>query len=156
MGLHKLSPLAKQIASLRVSLQNGHGQDHVVIDGGFLNHRMKTRGGAAYGLVIKGDVLPHVKQCAKEIQLIQSRGYEITVVFDGKTPPVKLGTSQARKIKREENATAARLLVNRGGGSRAEINKLASNACVFDSRTIAQIAALLRGQMKGEVYIAPG
>lgn len=84
-----------------------------------------------------------------------SRGYRVTVVFDGATPPAKRSTSVDRTRKREESAAAARRLVD-DGGDITEVNRLAASACVFDGRINARLAAQLRQLELCEVYIAPG
>ncbi|CAM9230493.1 unnamed protein product, partial [Pylaiella littoralis] len=89
------------------------------------------------------------------VKLFEDRNFLVTVVFDGRPPPAKGGTSQHRRERREKSAQQARALHD-AGGCPVEINKLASAACAFDGRVTAEIATRLRARIGGVVYIAPG
>lgn len=156
MGVTGLSPLLKGIGSLAVYLGRGgvNGKEAVVVDGGFLLHRMATRGDAAYQMVFEADVTAMVRQCAKEIKRFEDRGLTVWVVFDGATPPAKGSTGEGRRLRRECKEREAREL-DAAAGSRLKVNQLAAESCSFDARTIAQIATLLRSEIEGRVYIAP-
>ena len=129
-------------------------KEAVVVDGGFLLHRMATRGEAAYQMVFEADVTAMVRQCAKEIKRLEDRGLTVWVVFDGATPPAKGSTGEGRRLRRERKETEAREL-DAAAGSRLKVNQLAAESCSFDARTTAQIATLLRSKIEGRVYIAP-
>ncbi|CAM9457621.1 unnamed protein product, partial [Scytosiphon promiscuus] len=154
MGIDLLSPLVKGIGSVRVSLRHGQGS-HVVIDGRFLNHRMSARSTAARDLVIDDDLTSHVRQCARHIRLFEGLGYRVTVVFDGSVPPAKAAAASELARQREHARRRARDLDGRKVQPEA-VNQVAVNACVFDARTVARIAALLRPKIKGKVFLAPG
>lgn len=155
MGVLSLAQKAKSLASVRVTLNDGQDRDHVIIDGGFLNHRMCTRKDAATTLLFDDDIEPLARAHAEEVKKFEARRFRVTVVFDGASAPAKRGTSDDRTRKRAEYAAAARLLAKKDG-ARVEVNRLASNACVFDSRVNARLAMRLREMIRGEVYIAPG
>ncbi|CBJ32902.1 conserved unknown protein [Ectocarpus siliculosus] len=89
------------------------------------------------------------------MKLFEDRNFLVTVVFDGRPPPAKSGTSQHRRERRQKSAQQARALHD-AGGCPVEINKLASAACAFDGRVTAEIATRLRARIRGEVNIAPG
>lgn len=154
MGINLLSPLAKGIASVQVSLRHGQGS-HVIIDGRFLNHRMSGRGTAARDLIIDDDLTAHVRQCARRVRQFEDLGYRVTVVFDGAVPPAKMASVADLSRQRELARRRARELDSRGVQPEA-VNQVAAKACVFDSRMVARIAALLRPRIKGKVLIAPG
>ncbi|CAM9259552.1 unnamed protein product, partial [Hapterophycus canaliculatus] len=90
------------------------------------------------------------------VRKFEDRGYLVTVVFDGMSPPAKAGTSDGRRERREGFYRRARELQKREPRKSALINALASQACVFDNRVNARIAKHLRSLIRGEVYIAPG
>lgn len=154
MGVTSLAKKAKALASVKVHLKDGGGEQHVIIDGGFLNHRLCTKAGAASSLLFDGDIEPLVDQFISEIALFENRGYKVTLVFDGGTPPAKAGTHEERTISREASPRAAEDLAG-GGGSIQEVNRLATGACVFDAPVNARLAVRLRNLIKGDVYIAP-
>ena len=156
MGVTKLASYAKAVASCSVHLGDGRGCDHVIIDCGYLNHRLCTRGVAASQLLLHDDVLQIAAEIGNEVRMFEERGYLVTVVFDGTTPPAKQCTSDSRARSREESARQARDLHREHPRRRQEINKLASGACVFDSRVNARIAMHIKNHIKGEVHIAPG
>lgn len=113
MGVYWLSKKAKALASVRVHLNDG--LDHVIMDGGFLNHRLCTRNHAASSLLFHDDIEPLVKEYGVEVNKFERRGYQVTIVFDGAASPTKTDTSQDRAKKREESASAARCLAADGG-----------------------------------------
>ena len=130
------------------------GKQAVVVDGGFLLHRMASRGEAAYRMVFEADLSAMVRQCAREIKRFEDRGVAVWVVFDGATPPAKESTGDGRRLRRERKKTEAHEL-DAAAGSRLKVKLLAAEACSFDARTTAQIATLLRPEIEGRVYIAP-
>ncbi|CAN0496003.1 unnamed protein product, partial [Scytosiphon promiscuus] len=109
----------------------------------------------ASSLLLHDDVRPLALECAKEMALFEARGYRVTVVLDGASPPAKAGTSDKRAISREEFGRQARELHKVSPKKRTQINTLASGACVFSSRTNARLAKHLRANIRGEVYVAP-
>lgn len=156
MGVDGLPPLLKTVGNLAAYLgqRGADGKEAVVVDGGFLLHRMATRGEAAYEMVFEDDVSAMVRQCAREIKRFESRGIIVWVVFDGATPPAKESTGDGRRLQRERKEMEARQL-DAAAGSRLKVNQLAAGACSFDTRTTARIATLLRPKIEGRVYIAP-
>lgn len=156
MGVDGLPALLKTVGSLAAYLghRGADGKEAVVIDGGFLLHRMATRGEAAYEMVFEDNVSAMVRQCAREIKRFESRGIMVWVVFDGASPPAKGSTGDGRRLQRERKEMEARAL-DGAAGSRLKVNSLAAGACSFDTRTTARIATLLRPKIDGRVYIAP-
>lgn len=153
MGILSLSKHAKSVGSLSVNLQHAEHDDRIVVDGGFLLHRCCTKGGQRHAIYCCTTTSPRLSKSvlSRSLSWFESRGFKVTVVLDGSTPPAKKSTSEARRTKREAAASEAREL-QRTGGRLTEINKKAS---VFDSLVVARVATLLRPQIAGEVYIAP-
>ncbi|CBJ33934.1 exonuclease I Exo1 [Ectocarpus siliculosus] len=116
---------------------------------------MCLRGVAAANLLLNKDVSRQGEECARDMKLFEDHNFLVTVVFDGRPPPVKSGTSQHRRERRKKSAQQARALHD-AGGCPVEINKLASAACAFNGRVTAEIATRSRALIRGEVYIAPG
>lgn len=156
MGVDGLPPYLKGVGSLAVYLGRRRADEKVavIIDGGYLLHKMCVRGEAAYELVFEGDVTALVRQCVREVKRLESRGIEVIVVFDGAAPPAKGSTGDDRREKREIAERKAREL-DKKAGSRLKVSKLAAGACSFDPRTTARVARRLRREIVGLVYIAP-
>ena len=156
MGVRSLSPFLKVIGGASICFDGGRNARplHVIIDGGFLLHRQKKRGEAAYLLVLKNDVSGFVLECQREVGRFEKRGIKVTVVFDGKAPPAKQDTGDTRRTKREEAAELAKELEDKAA-TRQQVNEAAANGCSFSVRTTARVARGLREGIKGQVYIAP-
>ena len=156
MGVAGLPEILKKIGNLAVYLGQHPTNEKVavLVDGGFLLHKMKARGEAAYELFFRNNVTAMVSQCARELKRFEKRGIAVTVVFDGAAPPAKGGTGDGRRASREKSGREAREL-DAAAGSRLQVSKLAANACSFDPRTTARIAALLRDEIAGSVYTSP-
>ncbi|CAN0346005.1 unnamed protein product, partial [Scytosiphon promiscuus] len=152
MGVEGLAGFFKTVATEDVDLSVGGGRGFLV-DGHFMMHQAAS-GRVAAALVLEDDEVPLFEAVSARLERVVEAGWDVVVVFDGATPPGKLGTSQHRSDKREkalrdtQDAHARRL-------PRAQVERLARGAVRFSSEVTAKVATRLLQSIRVQCIIAP-
>lgn len=156
MGVQGLARVLKVVAGEDVDLREGGG-GVILVDGHFIMHQTACTGGVAEALVLNEDEVPLFRGVAARLERLVEAGWLVVVVFDGATPPGKLGTSQRRLDNRERalsNCRDAKANLN-GTGARAQVQRFARNAVRFSPLVTAKVAKRLAEALRVQCIIAP-
>lgn len=144
MGVTGLSERLKEVASRRVRLDGEGGEKHVIVDGHYGLHVVAANPAVAAPLVLSDNATTLAWALAERLKPLASARWDITVVFDGCTPPGKAATAQSRSSVRE--AARERCFELEQGGvphETAEFRKAARDAVHFTSFVVARVARML-------------
>lgn len=116
----------------------------VLVDGHFELHRSASRAEAAIPLLLRDDVIPLALAVADHLKCFSSAGWDITVVFDGDSPPSKSRTAQAQSSGRTEALELFRRLSPEFPTNRDKLEAAGKNAVSFSPHIVARVARVLR------------
>lgn len=160
MGVKGLSGWLKEFASTRIALNDVDEEEdagkHIIVDGNFELHRAGGLGPAALSLVAFDDVVPLAMSMANNLNKLAAVGWELTVVFDGRTPPSKAGTARSRSSDRERaRERCMELLLNEVPLNRAELERVAKRAVAFPSSVVRRVSYIIGHVLRCSCVISP-
>lgn len=150
MGVADLLKLCKQGASLDVSFTRGDGNSLLLVDGGFMLHKVLSWARVAAALHA-GNAQPLMDACVKFVQRFREAGWVVFVVFDGISPPAKLRTATERLARRQE--AEGKLLDP--ATSESDRTKLVKQCVGLDARTREKVSRAIKARCESETVIAP-
>lgn len=160
MGVAGLPQLLKEVASKEVRLdgcgENEGSERHIIVDGHFALHRAASNASAAVSMVVHDNIEPLANIMAHRLNVLRSAGWELTVVFDGRTPPGKANTAQSRASVREgSRQTCLKLLQEGVPANHPDLEAAAKRAVHFSSFVVARVARLLVSRLRCTCIRAP-
>lgn len=151
MGVSGLLKLCKEGASEEISLTHGDSKSLIILDGCFMLHRCLSQTGVASSVHNSGgDLSELIGACVRFVNRLRDAGWTVFVVFDGKSPPAKSGTSRKRREAREK---ALRALSASTTG--AEREKHVKHCVGLTPRIIAKVGREIADRCGVDTITAP-
>lgn len=142
MGVSGLLKLLKEVASRTVCLSNACGV--IVVDEHFELHKCASDADVAISLMVHDDVTPLALAVADHLKCFVSAGWDVTVVFDGGSPPSKSRTARSRSTGRARALEKLRRLSWEPGANRDDLEATAKKAVSFSTHIVARVVRVLR------------
>ena len=152
MGVHGLLGFAKPAASRYVDLRYGQG-GRIIADGHYLLHKFFYREGCALALVMGDDVKPLAREIVNHVTAFTNARWNVTIVFDGSSPPAKRRTATSRAKKRD--AAREKCLAAAAMGDLDSASNHAKQAPSFSARVVARVSSIVMHETLAETTTAP-
>lgn len=151
MGIPGLLKACKIGCSTEIDLTHGGKDSIIIVDGGYLLHKLVCLPGVASAIMDDDNLRPLAAACIKFVHSLEDAGWKVLVLFDGASPPAKAVTAQDRREKRERAAACHA----KAAKPSSEREKYAKQAAPISARLRARIGRILQLSCACEAVFAP-
>lgn len=158
MGVKGLLVWLKVFASKRIALdveEEHAGVPQIVVDGHFELHRAGGSGQAAISLGAHDDVVPLAMLVANNLNKLVRARWELTVVFDGRTPPSQDGTASSRSSDRDRAREPCLELLSEPSLNRPELERVAKRAASFPTTVVRRVSRIIQHLLRCSCVVSP-